>query len=305
MSFVSFSFMILFFIAIGLRLIIGREGREPAYLQALLLSSLVFYGWHVPEYLGILIFSCLVDYFAALLLSRYTTRRNLRFFLLLISMGTNLGLLCLFKYANFGIDIARSIAATYGLVIENQSALDWMLPMGISFYTFQSMSYTIDVYRFQMKPERSFMRFLLYVSFFPQLVAGPIVRAPEFLYQLDRRRRVRLFVFWEGAYLIIRGLFFKVVVADNLSVAVDRYWEFASSPECKSILPMLLPVLFSFQIFSILQGTPVLHGELPCVLDFVYLKILTRRLLPRLSVISGAAGISPCRSGSGIICIFR
>ncbi len=139
----------------------------------------MFYAWHIPVYLGILLFSSAVDYWAALWLARHARRRRgaSGALVLALSLGTNLGLLAFFKYA----ELPRSQAARDVL---GPSALEALppeflvaLPMGISFYTFQSMSYTIDVYRGVLAPIRHFGPFFLFISFFPQLVAGPIVRA--------------------------------------------------------------------------------------------------------------------------------
>ena len=128
------------------------------------------------------------------------------------------------------------------------------LPMGISFYTFQSMSYTIDVYRGQLKPLRGFWPFFLFISFFPQLVAGPIVRAVEFLPQLPRPRRLRSASSYEGVWLIIPGFFLKMVCADNLAVYVDEHWERRRRPRRTSGFALWLALMFSGQIFADFAG---------------------------------------------------
>lgn len=248
MSFVSASFLCFYLLALGLRFSIGRKSQERRYLLSLVILSLIFYSWEIPHYLGLIIFSCLVDYFAARKLfqlaeDRLVTRR----LVLLASIFANLGVLASFKYASFiseMFDWTTNIESSNG---GNDWWRDLVLPIGISFYTFQSMSYTIDVYRGQLKPVR-FERFFLYVSFFPQLVAGPIVRAREFLYQLDRPRPVRKAVFLEGAYLIIRGLFLKIVVADNLGVVVDEQWPTVASENAPGLLCLSVAFFFSCQI---------------------------------------------------------
>ena len=151
--------------------------------------------------------------------------------------------------------------------------------MGISFYTFQSMSYTIDVYRGVLAPIRHFVPFFLFISFFPQLVAGPIVRAVEFLPQMPRPRRLRLRVFYEGTWLIISGFFLKMVCADNLAVYVDEHWSRGSEAGTTSGFALWLALMFSGQIFAdfagysnIARGTAYLLGyRLPVNFNAPYL----------------------------------
>jgi alginate O-acetyltransferase complex protein AlgI len=223
----------------------------------LLLSSLVFYGWHVPSYLSILLASAAVDYYAALAIVRRPAvdaaairRRRL---ILFASLGTNLGLLGSFKYADFGIGLAGQAASAFGFS-PTLPTMGLMLPMGISFYTFQSMSYTIDVYRGRLAPLHRFSTFLLFISFFPQLVAGPIVRAAEFLPQLPRVRRPHLRMLNEGLFLLISGYFLKMVCADNIAVFVNRFWRAGYEPGEDSGVLLWLALMFSGQIFCDFAG---------------------------------------------------
>jgi len=266
-NFVSWSFVALFAFVFLARLTIGRRKIEPAYVAVLVVASAVFYAWHIPAYLGILVFSSTVDYIAALWLDRLpATALTARRVVLAASLGTNLGLLAFFKYSNFFLQAARDVfgpAATAALPPEFLLAL----PMGISFYTFQSMSYTIDVYRGVLAPIRQIVPFFLFISFFPQLVAGPIVRAVEFLPQMPRPRRLRLPVFYQGAWLIISGFFLKMVCADNLAVYVDEHWARGSAQDTTSGFALWLALMFSGQIFadfagysSIARGTAYLLG---------------------------------------------
>ncbi len=140
--------------------------------------------------------------------------------------------------------------------------------MGISFYTFQSLSYTIDVYRGILAPIRSFPKFFLYISFFPQLVAGPIVRARDFLPQLSRRRRLRLVVFYEGMWLIIVGFFLKMVCADNLAVYVDEYWNRGYRQDAQAGFTLWLALMFSGQIFADFAGYSSIARGLGYLLGF-------------------------------------
>jgi alginate O-acetyltransferase complex protein AlgI len=272
-NFVSYSFLALFLLALAGRLLFGRRKVERAYVALLLVLSLVFYGWHVPAYLLILLVSSGVDYVAALAIARLPApaeatpaERSRRRALLVVSLSINLGLLGFFKYANFGIETANLVLTSFGLP-PRWGGLDVALPMGISFYTFQSMSYTIDVYRGVLAPIRSFGQFLLFISFFPQLVAGPIVRATEFLPQLVKRRRLHLPVVNEGLFLIVSGFFLKVVCADNLAEVVDAHWAQGYQHGANAASLVLVTLLFSGQIFcdfagysNIARGTALLLG---------------------------------------------
>ncbi|MDA9859202.1 MBOAT family protein, partial [Rubripirellula sp.] len=142
---------------------------------------------------------------------------------LLISLVTNLGMLGTFKYFNFFADNVASVATMLGLSMD-PIVLNVVLPVGISFYTFQTLSYTIDIYRGLLKPRRSFIDFALFVAFFPQLVAGPIERATRFLPQVERRRRFRLVLVTDAIPLLVRGYFKKLVVADNVAVYVNQIY---------------------------------------------------------------------------------
>lgn len=248
MNFVSVSFAALYVAALALRVALG--GSRNVYLFGVVVLSWIFYAWHVPEYLALLLFSTTVHYVAARLIAvAPPAAARVRCGVLVVALSLNVALLAIFKYAGF-------VATIAGLAVPEIA-----LPIGISFFTFQSMSYTIDVYRGQIAAEKSFMRFACYVAFFPQLVAGPIVRAGDFLYQLGRRRRVRLRVVAEGAYLIVRGLFLKVVVADNLGRIVDAHWDAAAGATPQGTLALSMVVFFSCQLFCDFAGyTDIARG---------------------------------------------
>lgn len=254
MTFVSYAFVLVFLVAIAGRLILGRTSLESGYLRLLLVCSLVFYAWLVPAYLFILLASTWIDFQAAKRMGELPPSSTRRSSLLAISVTANLSVLGFFKYYEFGVDSLDSALALVHLGSSNFPHLNLLLPVGISFYTFQSMSYTIDVYRGRLEPIRSSWRFLLFVSFFPQLVAGPIVRASEFFYQLDRARRPRLDVWLQGGWLIIRGFFLKMVVADNIGLVVDRHWQEVASPGGSATVALVVVVLFSCQIFGDFAG---------------------------------------------------
>jgi alginate O-acetyltransferase complex protein AlgI len=253
-SFVSWAFVILFLIVFAARLTVGRRKIETAYVAVLLVSSTIFYAWHVPIYILVLVTSAGVDFLAALALERVpVTAVTRRRWILAVSLGVNLGLLGFFKYSNLLIDTTVRAASALGYRLEPPE-VSLILPMGISFYTFQSMSYTIDVYRGLLKPQRSFKSFFLYIIFFPQLVAGPIVRAVDFLPQMPRPRRLRLRVFYEGVWLIIVGFFLKMVCADNLAVYVDEYWDLGYREQANAGFTLWLALMFSGQIFADFAG---------------------------------------------------
>lgn len=267
MSFVSWAFAALFLVVFAARLTIGRYKTEAPFMALLLVSSLVFYAWHVPVYVLILLWSATVDYTVGRLLARTPmaeTRR--RRFILVASLVTNLGLLGFYKYGAFTLRAAEDLGVLLGLDVRTPD-LKLLLPMGISFYTFQSLSYTIDVYRGVIPAADNFGKFLLFITFFPQLVAGPIARASEFLPQLPRRRRLRLVVFYEGVWLIVCGFFLKMVCADNLAAYVNEHWAQGYAESTNASFTLWLSLMFSGQILadfagysSIAQGLALLLG---------------------------------------------
>ena len=252
MSFVSVAFVLLLAVVLGVRLSPwGRDRLSPVYFNVLLLASLTFYAWHIPVYLGILLASITIDYVAGIVIEDALPGSARRRTLLVVSLVANLGLLATFKYAGFfGQQAAALVPAASGW------SSDLILPMGISFYTFASMSYTIDVYRGELKAVRSYARFMLFVCFFPHLVAGPIVRATAFMYQLPRRRRVCWQVWSQGIYLIIFGLFLKLVIADNIAsyLVAGGGWERGYAPDANATMSAIAAVLFSAQIFGDFAG---------------------------------------------------
>ncbi|GMU56712.1 MAG: alginate O-acetyltransferase [Candidatus Xenobia bacterium] len=253
MNFVSYAFVFLFLSCFVARLTIGRTSKEPVYLGLLLSASLLFYGWHTPLYLLLLFTSVTIDYAAALLIDATTVpaRRKL---LLAVSMTCNLSLLFVFKYWNFAVDNLTFLSHWLHLDASWAPKSDLILPMGLSFYTFEAMSYTIDVYRGRLKPIRNYFDVLLFVSFFPHLVAGPIVRPGDFLPQIHRVRHLQWGVFWEGGYLIVRGFFLKMVIADNLGPIVDRFWPIATGPRGDVFMSVAVAALFGAQILSDFAG---------------------------------------------------
>lgn len=192
-------------------------------LWVLLLSSLVFYGYWNYKYLSLLFFSILIDYFVGIWMEK-EERESRRKALLLLSVCTNLGILFIFKYFNFFVDSVQGVGNYFDTPLLTGVRSDLILPVGISFYTFQSMSYTIDIYRSHTKAHRNFLAFFTYVSFFPQLIAGPIIRYSDLLPQLESNSRLSTFdpkYIQEGIYFFVLGLSKKILIADRIGVSVD------------------------------------------------------------------------------------
>jgi len=215
-------------------------------LALLFVGSLTFYGFWRWEYIFVMLASVLIDYGIAARIDR-TENITKRRLLLLASLVANLGLLAYFKYTVFAVENLNLLSVVLGHQ-GTWSIPDILLPIGISFYTFQSVSYTIDVYRRFIPAQRDFLLFANYVVFFPQLIAGPILRAREVFWQLDRRPAFNLDDVSIGVRRIFYGLFLKVVLADNIAGYVDD--GFALDPVNLSAWDVwTLAFLFGFQIY--------------------------------------------------------
>lgn len=190
----------------------------------LLLASYYFYMCWNPEYIILILFSTIIDYVAGIMMARLPEKRDRRKYLIL-SLLANLGLLFAFKYFNFFSTSATELLNQFNIFV-NLPSFDYLLPVGISFYTFQTLSYTIDVYKGKMPAEKHFGKFALYVAFFPQLVAGPIERAKNLLPQFSEEKKYDYVRVTNGLKLALWGLFKKVVIADRLSVFVETVFNF-------------------------------------------------------------------------------
>ena len=221
-------------------------------LQNLLivLASYLFYGWWDWRFLSLIFFSTVVDYTVGLRL-RKEDNKTKRKVLLWISILVNLGFLGFFKYYNFFLDNFITAFSFFGAEI-NANSLNIILPVGISFYTFQTLSYTIDVYRNKLEPTRDFIAFSAFVSFFPQLVAGPIERATNLLPQFYTKRLFDYSKAVDGMRQILWGLFKKVVIADNCAEYANQI--FNNSSEMNGSTLALGAVLFAFQIYGDFSG---------------------------------------------------
>ena len=249
MLFNSLNFMIFLPIVFLLYWVLNHKSLR---LQNLLIviASYVFYAWWDWRFLGLIMFSTFIDFIIGKLLQK-KDKISTRKILLSISLLFNLGLLGFFKYYNFFVDSWISAWETLGVHLE-LNTLRIILPVGISFYTFQTLSYTIDVYRRKLEPTSSLVQFMAYVAFFPQLVAGPIERAKNLLPQFQKARVFNYHVAMSGIYLIIWGLFKKVVVADNCAFFVNQIFD---SPATHSSAELLIgAILFGFQIYGDFSG---------------------------------------------------
>jgi D-alanyl-lipoteichoic acid acyltransferase DltB (MBOAT superfamily) len=217
--------------------------------RMLLIASYIFYGAWEWKYLALLFISTLTDYFCALGIEKSEDSLKKRF--VYLSVFINLTLLGIFKYYGFFAENFQSLMASFG-VETHPYFLNIALPVGISFYTFQSISYTVDVYRGKLKACNNFLDFSLYVSFFPQLVAGPIERGTRLLPQILNARKITKENIIKGLYCIFWGLFLKVVIADNMANLVDPIYDIDKSPN--GILTLLATYSFAIQIYCDFSG---------------------------------------------------
>lgn len=216
----------------------------------LVFTSFIFYGWWDWRFLFLLAGTGLIDFFAALAILQ---RPRYRKALLIVSMAGNLGSLVIFKYLDFGIHSVNQMFTWLGIPVLIPAA-GLILPVGISFYTFQSMSYTIDVYRGELRPTRNVVHFFAYLALFPQLVAGPIVRARDLLWQLTEYHPTTEEQRWSGLELIVLGFFKKVVVADHLAPIVNAAFRPGEPVLASTVFWWVVMAMFAFQIYCDFSG---------------------------------------------------
>ncbi|OGU58760.1 MAG: acyltransferase [Ignavibacteria bacterium GWF2_33_9] len=221
-------------------------------LQNLLIviSSYIFYGWWDWRFLSLIVISTLIDFFVGLSLKNENSTKKRKFFLSLSIIG-NLGMLGFFKYFNFFLDNFQSAFTLFGTQL-NVNTLHIILPVGISFYTFQTLSYTIDVYRRKMPPSEDIISFSAYVSFFPQLVAGPIERATHFLPQFLKERKFNYSKAVDGMRQILWGFFKKLVIADSAAIYANMI--FNNSADYSGSTLLLGVFFFAVQIYGDFSG---------------------------------------------------
>jgi alginate O-acetyltransferase complex protein AlgI len=247
MVFTEFRFLLFFGVVFGLYWSLQRNTTRKGFI---LLCSYLFYGAWDWRFLSLLIGSTLIDYWVSLKIvqaRQAKTRRNW----LLVSLVTNLGMLGFFKYFNFFADSAITLFTWLGLPF-NPVTLNVLLPVGISFFVFQTLSYTLDVYFGKLEPERNLLNLACFIAFFPQLVAGPIVRAADFLPQLTQARSFYQVNVRGCLLLFMIGFFKKACVSDNLASLVDTYF---SAPDAYNAASSWIAVLaYSIQIYCDFSG---------------------------------------------------
>ena len=247
MIFTEFRFLFFFLIAFSVFWLLHRNGRRKFWL---LLCSYVFYGAWDWRFLSLIFISTVVDYIVGVKLfqaSRPTHKKQW----LLVSLIANLGILGFFKYFNFFIESTTQFFGFLGIPLS-LATLNIVLPVGISFYTFQTMSYSLDIYSGKLKPVKTFLDFALYVSFFPQLVAGPIVRASTFLPQLEEPRKFEQVHFKACLMIFLIGFIKKACISDRLSPIVDQFF---AAPDTYTASSAWMGVLFyAVQIYCDFSG---------------------------------------------------
>lgn len=250
MLFNSFEFLLYLPIFFTLYWILNKYTNKSITNILILLGSYLFYGWWDYRFLFLIILSSIIDFIVGISIEK-TEKKTKKKLLLALSLTANLGMLMYFKYVNFFIDNFVEMMQTMGIQ-ANVSSLQIILPVGISFYTFQTLSYSIDVYRGNLKASRNFVSFFAYVSFFPQLVAGPIERATNLLPQFSKPKNFNYDNARNGMQQILWGLFKKVVVADNCAHIVNDI--FTNYESVSSGALILGAVLFAFQIYGDFSG---------------------------------------------------
>ena len=273
MLFNSLEFIIFFPIVVGLYFVLN-----PKYRWILLLiASYYFYMCWNYKYIVLILFSTIIDYFTGKGIYR-TDKKAVKKAFLIGSLVTNLGLLFFFKYFNFFGDSLNYIFDRFNLFAE-VPYYDFLLPVGISFYTFQTLSYTIDIYRGKQKPETHFGRFALFVSFFPQLVAGPIERSVNLLPQFRMNFKFDYARVRDGVLLMTWGMFKKVVIADRVAEYVNEVY---NNPGIYDGLHNIIATLFfSFQIYCDFSGYSDVAIGAALIMGYSLMKNFNRPYLAR------------------------
>lgn len=253
------------------------SGRNVRIQNAwLVLSSFVFYGWWDWRFLGLMIFSAGIDYVTTLMMDRCQHKRQKRKWLW-ISLTVNLSILGFFKYYNFFVENFNSAFRFLGKS-PGLHTLDIILPVGISFYTLQALSYTIDVYKEKIRPTKDIIAYFGYIAFFPQLVAGPIERAGNLLRQFNEKRLFNAQAATDGMRRILLGLFMKLAVADNCGRYVDVLF---NQPDSYGALELIIGImLFPIQVYADFAGYSEMAIGLAALMGF---KLMRNFAFPFLS----------------------
>ncbi len=217
----------------------------------IVIASYIFYGWWDKEFLILIAITSLLSYLSGIVIEKFEGKRLWQKVISASNIILNIGILGYFKYCNFFGESFAQMLNSLGINVD-WVTLDIILPVGISFYTFQALSYSIDVYRGKIKATRDIVAFFAYISFFPQLVAGPIERATNLLPQMLKKRTFDYSSAVDGCRQIVWGFFKKLVVADNCAIAVDTIW---GNYQNESGFTLLVGgVLFAFQIYGDFSG---------------------------------------------------
>jgi len=246
MSFNSIEFFLFFPIVTILYFLLPHKVRWAH----LLIASCVFYMAFIPKYILILLFTVLVDYIAGILIENAGGRRRKMF--LSLSIIANVGVLCIFKYYNFFNENIMALLQAMHIHAHPLPMLNYLLPIGLSFHTFQAMSYTIEVYRGNQKAEKHLGIYALYVMFYPQLVAGPIERPQNLLHQFREKHEFVYNNVVDGLKLMLWGLFKKVVIADNIGNLITPV--FHQPQSFSSVTILIAVILFPFQLYCDFAG---------------------------------------------------
>lgn len=263
MIFNSATFLV--FLPIVLFLYWSIKDKSIVYQNVLLLiASYIFYGWWDWRFLSLIAFSTIVDYYIGIKISEASEKQKKQFFLY-ISLFVNLGLLGFFKYYNFFVSSFVESLDLMGIQFDTWT-LNIILPVGISFYTFQTLSYSLDIYKGKIKPTKDFISFAVFVSFFPQLVAGPIERAKHLLPQFLNKRVFSYENAMMGVTLITYGFFKKIVIADRLAIYVNSVY--GDLDNANTISLILAVIFFSFQIYADFSGYSLIARGISKLLGF-------------------------------------
>jgi D-alanyl-lipoteichoic acid acyltransferase DltB (MBOAT superfamily) len=275
MTFVSFEFVVLFVVFLSLYFILPHQWQN----RLLLITNYVFYGWWDFRFLSLLIISSTIDFLCGLLIEQSPKESDRRKFLA-IGIGFNMATLCVFKYFDFFAQNLHDALFTIGINVS-MPVLNVILPIGISFYTFQTMSYTIDVYLKEVKATTRFFDFLVFVGFFPHLVAGPILRARNLVPQVLNPRHVTWDMFSSGAVLMLWGFFKKIVIADNMGLFVEQVF---SDKQPNGVAVLFGIYAFAFQIYGDFSGYSDIARGIARMMGF---DIMINFRLPYLSASPG------------------
>jgi len=271
-NFATFEFVV-FMVCVYLPYLAMNHRQQNYFLLA---ASYFFYGFWDWRFLSLILFSTAVNYFVGLALQQTQEVKKRRGYLI-IALVTSLGILAVFKYFGFFVNSMVDFLELFGFK-PDIPILSIVLPVGISFYTFQTLSYTIDVYKKEIQPTRHFFDFALYVAFFPQLVAGPIERAKNLLPQVLSPRILTYDQFSRGAFLILLGLFKKIVIADGVAGSVNAVY---AMPDPTALDITLATYLFAIQIYCDFSAYSDIARGIAKLLGF---ELMTNFYLPYFSV---------------------